>query len=340
MKIGYKFDKNLYNFNKNLYKNKIDEITKKILLELDNKDEIFIISYTDIKKILKKYFLQIYKRIPRKNFYINDKNLSPTQIISELELDNYYQPNLIKIITYNVCWENMKSRRNKRGIIHNEECLKPDLCAKNISKFILDKLPLDFILIQEAAQIETLISTIPKSYFLTFYVSGLETILTIINNSYKIINSLGGEFEKGRPFLCSFLSNNICLINVHMGHKQIFLNDMKIIEQLLFKYNYTHKFFDSYRIIIGGDFNQKLDSEYKFMGKTIYKNISNPTYGLKTNHNGTSIDELKISSLKDSDHVFDSENNIIYSMNLTPIDSQKKIVASSDHFAIYAELSK
>ena len=44
--------------------------------------------------------------------------------------------------------------------------------------------------------------------------------------------------------------------------------------------------------------------------------------------------------MKYSDHIFDSDDNIVYSINLTPINSDNLIIPASDHLAVYAELSK
>ena len=336
---------------------------------------------SNIIPLLERYFPEIYNKTPKENIILGlgDLNVAKSQIVLKLGLDAFYDDsplnlhqinrllkqdiiktnlflvnpdtssykeihkNNYKILTYNVCWENMKGRRNKRGIIHNEGCLEPNRCSSNISEFIKNELPLDFILLQEAANIGTLLSTLPDVYQIILYKSGLETILTIVNNSYKIIVSFGGEFERGRPFLCTFLCtflSNICLINVHMGHKKKFRYDMKIIEEFLLEHNYSYKQFESYRVIIGGDFNQKLDSEYEFMGKKIYKNISTSSYGLKTKHNAEPIEMLNNFIMKDIDHIFDSDNNIVYSINLTPIDAEKRILPASDHVAIYAELRR
>jgi len=355
-------------------------IKNKIISELKLNYQIYIISRNkppNVIPLLEKYFPEIYNKIPKGNIILGlgDLNVAKSQIVYDLGLDAFYDDsplnlhqinrllkqdiiktnlflvnpdtssyekihkNNYKILTYNVCWENMKGRRNKRGVIHNEGCLEPNLCASNISEFIQNELPLDFILLQEAANIGTLLSTLPDVYKIILYKSGLETILTIVNNSYKIIVSFGGEFERGRPFLCTFLSN-ICLINVHMGHKKKFRYDMKIIEHFLLDRKYSYKQFESYRIIIGGDFNQELDSEYEFMGKKIYKNTSTSSYGLKTKHNSKPIEMLNNFIMKDIDHIFDSDNNIVYSINLTPIDAKKRILPASDHVAIYAELQR
>jgi hypothetical protein len=332
----------------------------------------------NVVPLLERYFPEIIKRIPKKNIItdLGDLSIKKSEIVIKLGLDEFYDDsplnihdinrlckkkiiqtdlfivnpdtnsyqkiknNNLKILSYNVSWENMKGVRNKRGIIHNEECLQPNFCATNIATLIQDELPLDFILIQEASRIETIISTLPQSSHILLYKSGLETILTIIDSHYKIIRSIGGEFEYGRPFLCTFLSNSICLINVHMGHKEDFYSDMKIIERRLKKNSYSNKFFESYRIIIGGDFNQKLNSSYTFMGKIIYKNTSTPTCGLKTKHNNKSIEDISSFKMKYSDHIFDSDDKIVYSINLTPINSDNLIIPASDHLAVYAELSK
>jgi hypothetical protein len=355
-------------------------IRDKILSELDQNDIYIISrnkSYNVIP-LLERFYPEIIKRIPKKNIITNlgDLSITKSEIIIKLGIDEFYDDsplnihdinrlckkkivqtdlfivnpdtnsyqkinkNNLKILSYNVSWENMKGQRNKRGIIHNEECLQPNFCATNIASFIRDELPLDFIFIQEAARIDLLVSNLHPSTHIILYKSGLETILTIVDFHYKIINSIGGEFEYGRPFLCTFLSTSICLINVHMGHKEDFYSDIHIIERQLKKNSYSNKIFESYRIIIGGDFNQKLNSTYTFMGKTIYKNTSSPSCGLKTKHNDKSIEDLSLFKMNYADHIFDSDNNIVYSMNLTPINSDNLIIPASDHLAVYAELLK
>ena len=130
---------------------------------------------------------------------------------------NYY-----RVITYNVYWKNMK--------------YKPE-CVKNINLLLNNKFNTnnlgDFIFLQESANRKKLLKNLDSNFNIINYTSGKETITTLINKKYTIIQKLGGQFMSGRPFLIVLLNNNICLINVHLPHSNDLMKELTKIEKYL-----------------------------------------------------------------------------------------------------------
>lgn len=378
MKIGYSFNElgkdNFIKEKNNL--SKIYSILNIIRQEIFNKNEVFIISrgkrnvvLSNIKK------LGLYMVLKKKNIItdLKELKLSISEIIKDNNIDVFFDENVlniheinrekkkgnlkvklylfnsnlhsykriyssnIRILSYNLNWENMKSIQ-KCPI---RECTKINLCAININKFILNELPLDFIFLQEVANKKTLFNKLNRTFNVVMTTSNKESMVILINKKYNLFKKIEGEFESGRPFLVVFLKENICLINVHMGHKKNILNELKKIEK---KINLTNIDIESYRFILGGDFNENIGKDVLFCKKLMRnfkKNLKNNfTCCINSSYIGKNRDILNYNIGKNIDHILDSSNEPVYGIILNPIDNENNLLPSSDHLAIYAELNQ
>jgi hypothetical protein len=164
----------------------------------------------------------------------------------------------IKLLTYNLYWKAMTG---------NHPACKSDICINNVADMIDKNDPYDFITFQEAANYEKLISLSKSLSNMSYRIhkSGPEYMITFWNpDKYNFDSIINGEFKAGRPWQAVFFKENICLINIHMGHFNkwtlIFhLNNMikKIKESMDIK---------KYRIIIAGDFNYVINHINKEIG--------------------------------------------------------------------------
>ena len=93
---------------------------------------------------------------------------------------------------------------------------------------------------------------------------------------------------------------------------------------------------------MAGDFNMNIKELPKFLGKSYMKTKTKGTCcisGQKFNFVDKSV--LRgIYNLKNIDHIFDSSNEIVYSLTLFPFDDQGLLLPASDHLAVFAELKK
>ena len=250
--------------------------------------------------------------------------------IVKINDDNY------RILTYNTNWQNMTANKNAP----NPLCRKKAICANNIVELIKKQLPLDFIYIQEALTDE--FNVFKEDFHFIVTQSGPEKLHTLINKKYgKPIKVISGEFEKGRPFHIIILDNNIILINVHFGHNKDLKSELKIIKKT-FEKEYDKKLIKKMRIIMGGDFNMNIRDMPRFLGKNYKKTKTKGTCcisGQRFNFVDKSV--LRgIYNLKNIDHIFDSDNDIVYSLTLFPFDDSGLLLPASDHLAVFAELKK
>lgn len=239
----------------------------------------------------------------------------------------------IKILSYNLNWENMQGME-KAPI---KECITKNLCASNVNRLILNELPLDFIFLQEFANEQILLKDLDIDFNLITTISEKESQAMLINKKYNIFMKIEGEFGPGRPFLVVFLKENICLVSVHMGHKKSIITELKKIEDKIYSTNIN---VDMYRIILGGDFNADIGKEVLFCEKRMRSFPKKFTCCVYSTHMGKNRDVLKYMKGKNIDHILDSENEPVYGTILAPIDSENKLIPGSDHLAIYAELLK
>jgi hypothetical protein len=349
------------------------EILDKIRKEIGKGHEIFIISRgkrEDVIDNLRKLF--VYKLFDEKNIItdLGEKKILKSQIIKENLIDEFFDDSIfnihdinkqkkkkklktklylvnpekdsykriksknIKLLSYNVNWQNMISRNPTI-----KECKEKDLCASNINKLIKDELPLDFILLQEFDNRDILLSDL-VNFDLFETKSDKENMVTLVNKKYKVTKVVDGEFEKGRPFLIVFLNiddKKICLINVHMAHNKQHIRDLKLIEDKIRESKDIN--IDEYRIIIGGDFNEEIGTNIPFCGKFMHNFFKKLTCCIYSTHIDKNNSILKYLKGKNIDHILDSQEEPVYTLNITPLD-ENKLIPASDHLALYSELSK
>lgn len=93
---------------------------------------------------------------------------------------------------------------------------------------------------------------------------------------------------------------------------------------------------------MGGDFNMNIKDMPRFLGKNYKKTKTKGTCcisGQRFNFVDKSV--LRgIYNLKNIDHIFDSDNDIAYSLTLFPFDDSGLLLPASDHLAVFAELKK
>lgn len=349
------------------------EMLDKIRKEIKEGHEIFIISRGKREEVidnLKKLF--VYKLFDEKNIItdLGEKNILKSQIIKEKGIDEFFDDSIfnihdinkqkkknnlrtklylvnpetdsykrirsknIKILSYNVNWQNMLSSNFKM-----KECNEKDLCASNINKLIKDELPLDFILLQEFENQDILLSELLDDFDLFKTKSDKESMVTLVNKKYKVTKEIAGEFEKGRPFLIVFINfedKKICLINVHMAHKKQHLIDFKLIEEKIREAKDIN--IDEYRIIIGGDFNEEIGTNIPFCGKYMHNFFKKLTCCINSTHMNKNNSIMKYLKGKNIDHILDSQEDPVYTLTITPLH-ENKLIPASDHLALYSELS-
>ena len=165
-------------------------------------------------------------------------------------------------------------------------------------------------------------------------------MVTLISKKYNVLKTLFGQFVSGRPFQVILLSNNICLINVHLPHIQNLYDELIKIENYLFNNNIN---LTNYRIIIGGDFNIDITNtnttskiKLKFMNKT----LTNKTLTNSKSSKTCCIKDDNIINLKyNFDYILDSDNKIIKTKLVFP-HKNNLILPASDHIGIYCKLIK
>jgi hypothetical protein len=346
-------------------------ILNRIRQEVSQGYEVFIVSRGDRKRILanlKKLAIDILFKDENIITDLEELNISKSKIIKDKKIDVFFddsvlniheinrekkkgylktqlyhvnpfletykriRSNNIRVLSYNLNWENMKGME-KAPI---KECVTKDLCATNINKLILNELPLDFIFLQEFANGQILLKDLDKDYIFVTTLSDEEHMVILINKKYNIHKTIEGEFSSGRPFLVVFLEENICLVNVHMGHKKNILSELKKIEEKIYSNSIST---DPYRIILGGDFNADIGREVLFCEKSMRSFPKKFTCCVYSTHMNKKRDILKYMKGTNIDHILDSENEPVYGTVLNPVDLENKLRPGSDHLAIYAELS-
>lgn len=248
----------------------------------------------------------------------------------------------ITILSYNISWESMSGKVSDWKLCSNnvdkDNPKHYSVCVNNIANVINNTNSLDFITLQEATDFEKLIEQSPllKKMNYELHTSGLDKIVTFWKPNYKLLHTIKGEFEKGRPWLTTFLQDDtkktLCLINIHMGHykKEIELLKLKIMlqdikntiaeEEIGIKLN-------TIRYIISGDFNYNI----KEFGNSQHKIIINETTFY---HHPKHILTCCINRKKHNDHVIDSYKKPIH------IHIPNVNYMASDHKPIIVELVK
>ena len=181
-----------------------------------------------------------------------------------------YHNKPINILSYNVSWESTSGQDSKWPLCSNNT--NPNspkhfsVCVNNIaSVFDNPEYELDFITLQEAKNYKNLIKQSQKLKKMKYelHKSGLDVIATFWNDhvsGHKMLYTIKGEFEKGRPWMATVFNSGICLINVHFGHynkndEYSKMEKMLIeIKEEINKRRFSKKV-KNYRYIISGDFN-------------------------------------------------------------------------------------
>ena len=240
-------------------------------------------------------------------------------------------PKTINVLSYNISWESMTGKVSDWKLCSNNTDKKHpkhySVCVNNIANVINEYEQstdtLDFITLQEATDFYKLIEQSPvlKSMNYETHKSGLDDMVTFWKPKYKLLYTIKGEFEKGRPWLATLFysdkssnntnnsSNNthsiLCVINVHMGHyskneEYLKLDKMifKIKEEIKQNENQTINI-NLIRYIISGDFNYNI----KEFGNSQHKIIINET---PFYHHQKHILTCCINRKKHNDHVIDS----------------------------------
>lgn len=348
-------------------------ILEQIKEQIKNKSKLFIVSKNTKQNIVDKIKNMIYISL-----FIDTKNIhgdlsSKVDIIKKLKLNKFYDDSVdniheintklrkqqlyplelflvkpeenkiveimndnLRLLTYNTNWKNMFAVSDAP----NPLCKKKSVCATNVVNLIIKQLPLDFIFIQEAITSE--FDVLNSTHNIIITKSGLESIHTFINKSYpKPLKIISGEFELGRPFHIIILNDNLCLINVHFGHKKDIKTELKIINYA-FEKEYDVKKIKKLRICMAGDFNMYIKELPKFFNKCYMKTQTKGTCCLSSNKFNF-IDKnafRNIYNLKNIDYIFDSNNDIVYSLIILPFDDNNLLLPASDHIAVFAELKK
>ena len=287
---------------------------------------------------------------------------------------------LIKILSYNISWESMSgsvknwslcsNNSNPSNPKHNSVCVsniadvfKQDLEAgfeksrtqtvskNNNYKNNNNNNNLDFITLQESTDFKKLIELSPQLKKMKYEVhnSGLDVMTTFWKPKYKLLYTIKGEFEKGRPWMATVFNCGICLINVHFGHYNT-NEEYRKLENMIFtikeeirKKQLTiqstrqstiqstiqstrqSNCYDVKRFIISGDFNYNI-KDFGDSNKIIKIN------GTKLHYNSKKILTCCIKRNKHYDHVIDSMARPV-SINIPKV----KYMAS-DHKPILVEL--
>uniref|UniRef100_A0A6C0EYS7 Endonuclease/exonuclease/phosphatase domain-containing protein n=1 Tax=viral metagenome TaxID=1070528 RepID=A0A6C0EYS7_9ZZZZ len=166
-------------------------------------------------------------KLTRKISRTVSRTSSRTKSIKNNKNSNYHNKP-INILSYNVSWESTSGQDSKWPLCSNNS--NPNspkhfsVCVNNIaSVFDSPDYELDFITLQEAKNYKNLIkqSQRLKKMKYELHKSGLDIIATFWNDhvaGHKMVYTIKGEFEKGRPWMAIIFNNGLCLVNVHFGH--------------------------------------------------------------------------------------------------------------------------
>ena len=320
----------------------------------------------------------------------NNKKVTIKRNIKELNKKNKTNKNvnsvinsakLIKILSYNISWESMSgsvknwtlcsNNTNPNDSKHNSVCVnniadvfKQDLESGfkksrrqnyNIKSIHKDNNNLDFITLQESTDFKKLIelSSQLKNMKYEVHNSGLDVMTTFWKPKYKLLYTIKGEFEKGRPWMATVFNCGICLINVHFGHYNT-NEEYRKLENMIFtikeeirKKQLTRQLtrqstiqsaiqstrqstrqsnsYDVKRFIISGDFNYNI-KDFGNSNKIIKIN------GTNLHYNPKKILTCCIKRNKHYDHVIDSMARPV------TINIPKVKYMASDHKPILVEL--
>jgi exonuclease III len=167
---------------------------------------------------------------------------------------------MIKVMSYNVCWEALDAAKTKidmtKCIVNNKNKCMLNIC-NIINTRLLDNY--DFICLQEINDKQ--MNRISKYLTLDNYKIIIKNIqksgiMILYNKKYKLLKKYSGNLINSnidkRPYIISIFANNIVLINLHMPH--IYQNEA--FNVLKNKLSHTSTLVNNKTIyIMCGDFN-------------------------------------------------------------------------------------
>lgn len=271
------------------------------------------------------------------------KSVSRTVSSSRIKLkkhsnSNHNSQKSINILSYNVSWESTSGENSKWPLCSNTT--NPNnpkhfsVCVNNIANvFDSPEYDLDFITLQEAKNHKNLIkqSQRLKKMKYELHNSGLDIIATFWNDDdnhnvsghghgHKMLYTIKGQFEKGRPWMAIIFNNGLCLVNVHFGHYSE-EEEMEHLDKMMdeIKKGISSNSGNSgsngirgsnvmiKRFIISGDFNYDIKKLSKNNKNIIIKNSTNNiTNNTKFFYNPKHLLTCCVKRRRHYDHVLDT----------------------------------
>jgi exonuclease III len=232
-----------------------------------------------------------------------------------IKKNKYILMTILKILTYNVCWECISGSNKGSAKIQGEKCGKTkqinnkNLCYRNVSK-IASYSNFDIICLQEGniGLAKNIIKKLGSNYKLVYSKSCNEHSI-LIYNSLKLKKKgkrFSGQLEEcGRAFLYqTFIdiksNKEIVVGNFHGPHLKYDWVTKYILKSNKLSSNKS-------RIIILGDFNKELRKPYKI--KKTKKIIRPINYNLKTCSNKDALKNISEETYNETiDNILLSDN--------------------------------
>ena len=190
----------------------------------------------------------------------------------------------INILSYNICYQCMLKK--KEGTV---KYLCDNSCKQNITSFINSELQnkdFDFIGLQEASGYDYIIKNSPKLQTMNFehYKPGFEDMILFYNKTKYILDKnymvKSWMHDTGRPFMILFFNDNICVINIHAGHRdditrfddhlQNTCKGLKHNSVVIGKEAEILAKIKTYNIICMGDFNKSITPGFRILNRPLY----------------------------------------------------------------------
>lgn len=195
----------------------------------------------------------------------------------------------MKVLSYNVKWDAMTGKEKRCNTSSNP-------CINTISNFIENYSQFDLIMLQEASKYRDLVGMTPSMQEMKLIGGkvGPEEIVTLWNpQKYQLDDTYPGSCPNyllgsitdnkggGRPIQIIFFRQKICVINIHADHDWQIGRFNFFVKNIIEKYPKSHQNeilakLSKYDIILGGDFNHKLndlstDKKIRIFNTSFYK---------------------------------------------------------------------
>ena len=190
----------------------------------------------------------------------------------------------INTLSYNICYQCMLKK--KEGTV---KYLCDKSCKRNITRFIDSELhnkDYHFIGLQEASGYDYIIKHSPKLQTMNFkhYKPGSEDMILFYNKTKYILDEnymvKSWMHDTGRPFMILFFNDNICVINIHAGHRdditqfdnhlQNTFKGLKHNSVVIGKEAEILEKIRTYNIICMGDFNKSITSGFRILNRQLF----------------------------------------------------------------------